>query len=154
MATVAIRTAAKTKMFASTAAPATFDTTGYTALTWTAVNGFENIPQFGGVRDTVTFDDMPTGTRIKARGVEDLGELELDFADIPTDAGQIILRDAYLAASGTAAELISIKVEEDSGLISYMQVMVSSWPKDMSGGNNSVVRRKCKLLPQQGTLVE
>lgn len=68
--------------------PATFDASGYAALTYSAVCPIESIGAFGNAYDPVTFDDICTGNRLKIKGVKDSGDMEIVLAIDDTDAGQ------------------------------------------------------------------
>ena len=70
------------------AAPATFDSAGYAALTFAQICPLESIGNLGTSYDVVTFDDICTGDRQKIKGILDNGDLELVFGYDDTNAGQ------------------------------------------------------------------
>src|SRR6476661_3645798 len=121
-----LRPSAGTVVSVSAAAPATTDAAGYAALTWTAVGGFSEIGEVGDNIEVGNFDALVEG-RIKYRSIADPGQLEASMADMPADAGQIILKAAFAAARGAAGETISLKVQDSSGKGTYMRVIVASW---------------------------
>lgn len=147
-----LRPTAGTKVYASTGTPATINTAGYAALTWTEVQGFSSIGEIGNSREVGTFDSLVDG-RMKYRTLQDPGEIDAAMADMPADAGQTILRNAYDAALGGAAETISVRVEDSTGKGTYARAIVSSWRRAY-GGATDVQMRMANLPLIAGTLVE
>lgn len=149
---VNLRSTAGVVVSASAAAPATFDAAGYAALTWTPVNGFDNIGQIGEVDEVGNFDSITDG-RIKYRAISDPGEMSMNIADDPDDAGQVILAAGKAAGKGSAGEKISLRIEDGAGVGTYAQVLVSSWARDYGGASD--VQRRVAVLPIiAGTIVE
>jgi len=136
----------------SASAPATFDASGYGALTFTDVGGFDDLGTIGDGYEMQSFDSIVDG-RIPFRGIQDGGSFELNMADDPTDAGQIIMKAAFDAGKGTAAEKISVEITAPNGAIQYAQVIVGSWRKNY-GGANDVIRRQAEVVTIPGTIVE
>lgn len=151
MATTLTPTAGST-VAVSAAAPATFDTTGYGALTFTTVNGFDTIGAIGDGYEVQNFDSITDG-RIPYRGIRDGGSIEANMADMPADAGQVILKAAFDAAKGSAGEKISVKITDPNSKETYAQVIVSEWRRNY-GGANDVIRRQATLVTIPGTIVE
>lgn len=79
----------------SASTPATFDSTGYAALTWTEVGEIGEIPEFGPNSSPVTFTPLKTGIVNKFHGEINYGSLSIPGAYDPADAGQDILRAAF-----------------------------------------------------------
>ena len=136
----------------SAAAPATFDETGYNALTFTPVGGFDQVPDLGDAYEDQSFDSVTDG-RIPYRGILDPGGGEFGMADDPADAGQVILKGAFDAAKGSAAEKISMRIRDETGAYTAAQVMVSSWRRSY-GGSNDIVRRNVTIRAIPGTVTE
>lgn len=136
----------------SAAAPATFNETGYNALTFTAVGGFDNVPSLGNAYEEQAFDSVTDG-RIPYRGILDPGGGEFGMADDPTDAGQVILKAAFDAAKGSAAEKISMRIRDEAGNYTAAQVMVSTWRRSY-GGAQDIIRRTVNVRAIPGTVAE
>lgn len=134
-------------------APSSIDASDYAALSWTAVEGLESFPEIGGARNVITFNDLASGTILKSRGSEDAGEPTLTIADDPTDAGQVLLKAAYDAASGTAAEIISIRLVDPASKVTYARTKVNSWRK-LIGGSDEIIQRQSQMLIESGTIIE
>jgi hypothetical protein len=136
----------------SAADPATFDKAGYNALSWSAVGGFDNIGEIGDGYEMQSFDSITDG-RIKYRGILDAGEIDANMADDPTDAGQVILKAAFDAAKGSTEEVISLRIRDEGGFYTAMQVKVGTWRRAY-GGANDVIRRAAQLAVEPGSVVE
>ena len=149
---IALRPSAGTKVYVSAAQPATIDDTGYAALTWTEVKGFDQIGEIGDADKVGNFDSITEG-RIKYRSINDPGEMSPNMADLPADPGQVIMLAAKNAAKGSAAETISFKVEDESGLGTYALILVAKWSR-MYGGATDVQMRAATLPIIAGSIVE
>lgn len=149
---IQLRPTAGTKVYVSAAAPATIDAAGYGALTWTEVAGFDQIGEIGEMDEVGNFDSITEG-RIKYRSISDPGEIEGSPADLPSDPGQVILKGAKAAAKGSAAEVISFRVEDEAGFGTYARVMVSKWTRTY-GGATDVQIRNATMPVIAGTIVE
>lgn len=146
------RPSSGSQLYVSAAAPATVDEAGYAALTWTEVAGFDNLGEIGDEYEVGTFDSLTEG-RIKYRSILDAGQIDATPLDAPDDPGQIILKAAFGAAKGSAAETISIKIEDESGVGTYARAIVSTW-KRLYGGAADLQLRKCAMPIVAGTVVE
>lgn len=133
------RSTAGTQVYVSAAAPATTDAAGYGALTWTEIEGFDNIGAIGTVDEVGNFDSIKDG-RIKYRSISDPGQFEGSPLDLPADAGQIILAAAKAAANGSAAETISLQIEDEAGYGTYARIMVSTWQRNYGGATDVITR--------------
>jgi len=136
----------------SAAAPATFDETGFNALSFTEVGGFDQVPDLGDAYEDQSFDSVTDG-RIPYRGILDPGGGEFGMADDPADGGQIILKAAFGAAKGSAAEKISMRIRDETGAYTAAQVLVSSWRRSY-GGAQDIVRRSVSVRAIPGTVAE
>lgn len=117
------------KVYVSAALPATHDSAGFIALTWTLVSDVTEVGEYG--RDYDTIEHAPIDTRIveTIKGNYREGGLPLNFASVPADAGQVIL----LAASEDDAD-ISFKIERTDGQTDYNIGKVFSFKPSVSGG--------------------
>jgi hypothetical protein len=149
---IALRPTAGTKVYVSAAKPATIDSTAYAALTWVEVKGFDNAGEIGDELEVGNFDSITEG-RIKYRSIADPGEMAPNMADLPADPGQVIMKAAFDADRGSAGEIISFKVEDESGLGTYAQIMVSKWRR-VYGGATDVQLRSATVPIMSQTVVE
>lgn len=79
--------------------PVTDDAAGYGALTYEQVCPLQNLGAFGTSFESVQFDDICTGNRIKIKGVNDNGEMEVVCGYDDTDDGQEICAEAAVDIS-------------------------------------------------------
>lgn len=147
-----LRPTAGTRVYASNGVPATINAVGYAALIWTEVSGFSEIGEIGDMMEVGTFDSLVDG-RMKYRSISDPGQLDISMSDMPTDPGQILLKNAFAAARGAAGETISLRIEDASGKGTYARVMVAGWRK-VFGGAVGVQLRNAPLPIIAGTIVE
>lgn len=125
---MAIGTVAGTAVSISAAAPATFDTTGYAALTWTVVGNIEDGGEHGREYAEVTFNPIDTrGTR-KFKGSFNEGSKTLSLAYDSDDAGMIVLKTALASDAD-----FSFKVAYPGGDIDYFQAKVLTLTKATGG---------------------
>ena len=94
----------------SAAAPATYDETGYDALTWTEIGGVISIPERGDTSELIQVNDLKTGRTLKANGVLDYAEIVIPLIRDDTDAGQVIVK-----ANKNTNTLVSIRYEDNAG---------------------------------------
>lgn len=149
---ITLRPTAGTTVYASAGVPATYDAAGYAAKTWTEVKGFSNVGEVGDEMEMGTFDSLKDG-RLKFRTIADPGDLDASMADLPADPGQIILKTAFSAARGSAAETISLRVEDASGKGTNMTVKVRGWRR-VYGGATDVQLRNAPMPIDAGSVVE
>ena len=110
----------------STSAPATYNSTGFSALTWSTCGELAELPSFGAEAALATHTPLATGIVAKRRGSLNYGSVALTMAVSEDDAGQTILQDAAEAAAGTDA-LVSVKVVLVNGEIQYFTAQVMSY---------------------------
>lgn len=117
---------------ASAASPATYDSTGYEALTFTEAGEVTEVPDHGPAHSVVTHTPLKTGIVNKYHGELNYGSISVPMAHDPTDAGQLILKAAL-----ASKDEISFKIEYSDGFIEYIAGKVMSFTK--SASVNSVV---------------
>lgn len=110
----------------STTAPATYNSAGFAALTWTACGELAELPSFGAEAALATHTPLKTGIVAKHRGSLNYGSVALTMALSDDDGGQTILQDAAEAAAGTDAQ-VSVKVLLVNGEIQYFTAQVMSY---------------------------
>jgi hypothetical protein len=110
----------------STNAPATYNSTGFAALTWSACGELAELPSYGAEAALATHTPLATGIVAKRRGSLNYGSVALTMAVSDADAGQVILQAAAEAAAGADA-LVSVKVVLVNGEIQYFTSQVMSY---------------------------
>ena len=120
-----------TTISVSASQPATENSTGYAALTYTEVTGVASIPEIGPASSIVSQADLKDGIVRKAHGEIDNGGGTLQMREVASDAGQGMLKTAQ---SGQTT--ISCKVARAGGTIEYFQAIVASYRKSEAGTGN------------------
>lgn len=103
-------------------APATYDDTGYTALTWVKVGEITDLGEFGREYNLVTHNPIDSRGTQKFKGSFNEGQIALQLGLQTDDAGQIILKSASLADGA-----YSFKVTTQNGDVYYFRAMVMSF---------------------------
>jgi hypothetical protein len=119
---MAVRTSAGTTLKVSAAAPATFNSAGYAALTFTAVGEITDLGEFG--REFALVTHNPVGTRgtQKFKGSFNEGTMNLSLGLDTDDAGQVLMKAASLADTAYSFEVVT-----QNGDKYYFQAMVMSF---------------------------
>lgn len=118
----------------SASLPATYDATGYAALTFTEIGEVENFGNHG-VSATITeFTPVKTAVVTKIKGTKNYGTMALTVGSIPTDAGQVLLEAAAESNNHYSAELTY-----PDGEIHYLDVLVAK--KEYQDGSVNDVSR-------------
>lgn len=115
-----------TAVSVSNAAPATYNSTGFAALTWSLCGELAELPAFGAEAALATHTPLKTGIVAKRRGSLNYGSVALTMAVSDEDTGQTILQDAAEAAAGTDAQ-VSVKVVLVNGEVQYFTAQVMSY---------------------------
>jgi len=126
-------TAAGVSLALSETLPATYDDTGYGALTGTVVGEITNVGEFGKQFALVTHMPLATRGTKKSKGSFNNGTLSPQLALDEADAGQIILK-AALESDNPVVAIITM----DNGDIYYMEVLVMSAPITIGGVDDVV----------------
>lgn len=134
-----VRTSAGTTLKVSASAPATFNTAGYSALTFTAVGEITDLGEFG--REFALVTHNPVGTRgtQKFKGSFNEGTMNLTLGLDTDDAGQVLMKAASLADSA-----YSFEVTTQNGDTYYFQAMVMSFKVGI-GSVDSITTATCTL---------
>lgn len=114
----------------SAAAPATYDPTGYAALTWTEVGEVTEIPEHGPEHAENTHTPLKTGIVDKFHGELNYGSVSLPMALDMADPGQTILRDALASKAA-----ISFRMTYSDGAVEYTTGKVFSFKRSASVGS-------------------
>lgn len=117
-----VMTSAGTTIGISASAPATFNTTGYDALTFTSIGEVTDLGEFGREYALVTHNPLGSRGTVKKKGSFNEGSISLQVGLDTDDAGQILLKSASLSDSNH-----SFKVTTQNGDIYYFQAQVMSF---------------------------
>lgn len=99
-------------LYVSAALPATNDAAGFEALTWTKVEGLQELPQIGVSHANIDVPDLQSGFTAGVKGAATGNDSQMMFRDIGSaDAGQDIIHTASDGGSGS----MSVKIVEGSG---------------------------------------
>lgn len=123
-----------TEVYVDDAAPATYDATGFAALTWALCGELADLPSFGSEAALATHTPLATGVVAKRRGSINYGSVTLTMAVSATDAGQAILQGLGDAPAGSSS-LVSVKVVLVSGEIQYFTGQVMSYKVNVSNAD-------------------
>jgi len=99
--TQTVVTSATTTISISTALPATYDTTGFSALTWVPIAEVSQLGVFGGKVSVQKFIPLDTATVIKRAGSVDYGTINMTLAK-HTGADMTDLQTAFNGRTSTA----------------------------------------------------
>lgn len=108
----------------SAAEPATYDDTGFAALTYTEVGEVISIGPFGGTAEVLTQTPVKTGIVKKVKGSVNYGSQAIQFGK-QTDAGQALLSAGFDGAA--EADIHSVKIEYVDGVIRYFTGIITSY---------------------------
>ncbi len=133
MAASAVETVAGTKIGIAAAAPATFDVTGYSALTFSDIGEITDGGEHGREYAEVTHKPIGNRSTQKFKGSFNEGTKTLQLAISPADAGQVLAK----AALGSDAPY-SFSVTYQGGDVDYFQARVMSFKK--ATGNVDSIR--------------
>lgn len=122
------RTSAGTTLHIASAAPATYDSTGYAALTWVAVGEVVDLGEFGRQYNKITHNPLGTRSTHKKKGSYNEGTMSVQLALDTDDAGQIMLKTAALSDSD-----YSFKVTTQNTDKYYFQAQVDGFRVGIGG---------------------
>lgn len=92
-----VKTSAGTTLKVHATAPATFDATGYNALTMTTVGEVTDLGEFGREYALVTHNPVGSRGTVKKKGSFNEGTMSMSLGLDTDDAGQILLKSASLS---------------------------------------------------------
>jgi hypothetical protein len=98
-------TSATTALYISASLPATYDSTGFTALTWIAVGEISSYGAFGGKTNIVKFTPVDTNTVAKRGGSQDFGAIALTLAR-HTGADVTAMNNAFIDRQPRAFKIV------------------------------------------------
>lgn len=125
------QTTAGTTLAVSNSLPATYDSTGFGALSYSTVGEITEIGEFGKEYALVTHNPLDDRKTYKFKGSYNNGSLSLQMACDVSDAGQAIMLTAQ--DSDTS---VSIKVTHQDGSIDYFTGQVMSYKKNVGSADS------------------
>jgi len=114
----------------ATGVPATFDETGYGALTWDeADKGTVSIGAIGDTSETVTVPDITTGRNMTLKGAVTGDTVNIALSRDRSGSGGALsdAQAAFRAAAVAQGGEYSIRVTERDGEITYFSGAVMNW---------------------------
>ena len=120
--------------YVSAGLPATLDSAGYTALTYTLVGEVTDIGAIGKTFTLITHMPVSTGETVKFKGSSNAGQIALKLGKATlanTDVGQVILK----TASDSYASF-SFKITAQDATDQFFTGKVMSFVTNVGGPNN------------------
>lgn len=136
---MAVRTTAGSTFKVSATAPATYDVSGYAALTWTAVGEITDLGEFGREYTLVTHNPINTRITQKFKGSYNEGKMSLKLGLDTDDAGQVIMK-----AGSTSDAARFFEVTDQKGDKYYFPAMVMTWKVGLASVD-SITAASCDL---------
>ena len=122
---MAVYTTAGTTLHMTAAAPATYDGTGYAALTWTELGEVVSVGTYGREYDKVTHKPLKSRGTVKRKGSFDEGAMTVSMGKDTDDAGQILLKTASMSDNDH-----SFKLVYQNGDVEYFRAQVMNFKND------------------------
>ena len=129
---MAIITSAGTTLSISTAAPATFDSAGYGALTFTEIGKVTDLGEIPSrVYELVTLQPIATRGTEKGKGGFAEGSQTITLALTPDDAGQILAESAV-----DSDDVVSVEIAHPQLGTFYAQALVMNFTRSLGDVNS------------------
>lgn len=118
----------------ATAQETNLDAAAFALLTWVEVKGVGSLGETGNNQNILTYDEWATDVIQKGKGNTDAGSPELECRRIPTDPGQIIMRQIALLPGNYAFKTEHNNAPEvgGTGTIKYNRGIVTG-PRNPNG---------------------
>jgi len=102
--------------------PAAYSATGYaaTGVVFSVIGKVESFPEFGSEQSINAFNGI--GGIEYTKGARQYGQGPMVVGDLPSDAGQVILK-----AAAATNNHYSMKITYPDGEVHYLDVLVGSW---------------------------
>ena len=117
-----VRSSAGTSIKISAGTPATFDSAGYTALTFTTIGEVTDLGEFGREYNLITHNPLGTRGTVKLKGSFNEGSISMQLGLDTDDAGQILAKSASLSDND-----YSFVIQTQNGDKYYFQAKVMSF---------------------------
>lgn len=119
--------------------PATYDQAGFEALVYLTIGEIADAGEFGRQYNLVTFNALDTRKTLKRKGSYNDGQLNLQLARVPADAGQFA---ALLALDSDTNASVRVTLQDGTNL--YFTVQVMSYTTNI--GNSDQITGATMLL--------
>lgn len=134
-----VRSTAGSTLKVSASLPATHNSAGFAALTFTTVGEITNYGEFGRVYNLITHNPVATRATVKMKGSYNEGTMDLQIGLDTDDAGQILMK-----AASQSDNDYSFEVTTQNGDKYYFLAKVMSWRVNL-GGVDQVTAVSCAL---------
>ena len=141
-----VQTLVETTISVSATLPATFDDTGYAALTFSAIGQVTDWTPGGQVYNVVTSNPIAQRSTDKYKGTFNNGADSITVNRDDDDAGQVIIQAALTSDADQAFE-----VTYQDGTIDYFTGKVVSFDT-VAGGADSIVQKTISLERTRSTV--
>jgi hypothetical protein len=126
---MAVKTLAGTTLALSAGVPATFNSAGYAALTYTTLGEVIKVGPLGRKYTVTLHKPIGSSATQKLKGSFDEGGFSADIGVDSSDAGQTLAKAGLIVNS-----LYSVKLwHQGSGLIQYFQGLITGFTTNMGG---------------------
>jgi hypothetical protein len=115
---MAVRTTAGSTLKVSASAPATYNTAGYAALTWTSVGEVTDLGEFGREYTLVTHNPINNRITQKFKGSYNEGKMSLKLGLDTDDAGQVLMKAASLSPFWSAPIRLKSPTKRETSITS------------------------------------
>ena len=126
-----VRTSASSTLRISAGVPATFDSAGYAALSYTTIGEVTNMGELGRDFQLVTHNPIATRGTQKFKGSFNEGAMSLQLGLDTDDAGQIIAKAASLSDNAYAFKLTTA-----NGDVYYFQALTMNFKVGVNDVNS------------------
>lgn len=114
--------------------PATYDSAGFEALSWTEITDVENVPEFGGSAEVAEFTPLASGVIDKGKGSINYGDTTIPIRRRITDVGQDMLQSGF---DGTNRdEIHSVRLSHPSHGNLYFTAVISGFTYNPNDANS------------------
>lgn len=141
-----VQTLVETTISVSASLPATFDDTGYAALTFSAIGQVTDWTPGGQVYNVVTSNPIAQRSTDKYKGTFNNGTDSITVNRDDDDAGQVIIQAALTSDADQ-----SFEVTYQDGTIDYFTGKVVSFDT-VAGGADSIVQKTIQLERTRSTV--
>lgn len=109
-----VKSGTGSKLYVSSALPATETKAGYTALTWVLVGDTTDIGEYGVDYTVIEHTPIDSAVTQKIKGNANYGSLSVKIGSVPADAGQVILLSASTSPNDYAFKIEKTDLDIDA----------------------------------------
>lgn len=122
--------------------PATVDTTGFAALTYTNIGEVTDFGEFGVVYELVTHNPIGNRITVKRKGTKNNGAVSMVIGRDRTDAGQDVLQAGADGANVDTVHSFKVTLQNNDVIYFTGQIMTFT---DNLGSVNNIVQIGCEV---------